>query len=65
MTYLTVAQVAQRLDASETTVRRWIRDGRLPATRHGARVWLIEESALEGFKRPKKGPPFKGGASSD
>lgn len=33
--YLTTAQVAEQLQVDESTIRRWIVDGRLPATRPG------------------------------
>jgi excisionase family DNA binding protein len=38
---LTLAQVRQRLQVSDRTVRRWVNDGSLPAVRlhgHGIRV---------------------------
>lgn len=33
--YLTTSQVAEQLQVDESTIRRWIVDGRLPATRPG------------------------------
>jgi excisionase family DNA binding protein len=48
-TYLTPAQVAERLQVPVTTVvRYWIGSGRLQAMRAG-RTWRISESALQEF----------------
>jgi excisionase family DNA binding protein len=44
---LTVAEAASRAARSPATVRRWIREGRLPAERVGARH-LIRSEDLEG-----------------
>ena len=46
---LTVEQVAQRLQFSEETVRRWIRDGRLRATLMGSMRggYRVRESDVE------------------
>jgi excisionase family DNA binding protein len=57
---LTAAQVAERLDVGRSTVNLWCRQGRFP----GARVenspvgqyWLIPESDIKNFARPKRGP---------
>jgi excisionase family DNA binding protein len=57
---LTAAQVAERLDVGRSTVNLWCRQGRFP----GAHVenspvgqyWLIPESDLKNFARPKRGP---------
>lgn len=42
---LTVQQAAERLLADESTVRRWIRSGRLTAHRPGRRL-LVPEDAI-------------------
>lgn len=42
---LTVPQAAKRAGRTEETVRRWIRAGRLPATKVGTQH-VIEESSL-------------------
>ena len=57
---LTVAEVAGRLSAGESSVRLWARSGRLK----GARMvetpfgsyWEIPESSLTGFEKEKPGP---------
>ena len=47
----TVAQIAHSLDVSELTVRRYIRAGELPATKH-SRSWVIKRSDLEQLLSP-------------
>ena len=58
MTFLTTAQVAARLNRDASQVRRWCESGKLPAQKFG-RAWMIDESALEEFERPKRGRPKK------
>ena len=50
-TWLTVRQIAQRLQVNEQVVRRWIRAGELPAARLGSRKlgYRISEAALAAF----------------
>ncbi len=64
--WLTVADVARRLQVSEETVRRWIRAGELPVLsldpgtpRAGYR---IRESDLEHFYEGRYGPVGKAAA---
>jgi len=57
---LTTAQVAQRYDVDESTVRRWCRDRRIVAVRLGGvfrALWRIPEASLLGFDKPKAGRP--------
>ena len=50
MTYLTVAEVAERLKVYPGTVKRWLRDGRLVGVSLGDRAgWRIAEDDLERF----------------
>lgn len=63
----TVAEVAPRLACSEVTVRRRIRDGSLPAIKHG-RIIRVRESDLvafihasHGWRRPKRPKPSSKG----
>lgn len=47
---LTVDDVAGRLSANEKTIRRWIKDGRLPAVNLGHRMgYRIREADLDQF----------------
>jgi len=57
MNLLSTVQVAQRFNVDSSTVRRWIEHGHLPATRLGARSWMVNEADLEGFEPPKRGRP--------
>jgi excisionase family DNA binding protein len=45
--WYSVAEVAQLLGVSRTTVWRWIRDGRLPARRVGPRTLRVERRVVE------------------
>lgn len=48
--YLTVEQVAERLQVRRETVREWLRRGLLPGVRLGDRTgWRIRPSDLERF----------------
>ena len=46
--YVTVAEAAKRLNIHPESVRRLIRNGKLPA-RKFANTWLIERTTLEQF----------------
>jgi excisionase family DNA binding protein len=50
---LTVAEVANYLRVSETTVWRWCSDGRLPAFRIG-RGWRVQRGDLEQHIKAQK-----------
>jgi excisionase family DNA binding protein len=50
---LDVETVARELHAGQSTIRRAIREGRLPAVRIGRRV-LIRRDALEGFVKDEE-----------
>jgi len=45
---LTIAQVAERLQLTENTIRKYVRAGNLPALKAG-RVWRVRESDLLEF----------------
>ena len=47
--YLTPAQVAEELHVTVVTVRRWIGNGELRASKAGPRRWMIRKSDLEAF----------------
>ena len=51
-----VDEVAQRLNLHVKTVRRFIREGRLPAKRIG-KAYRITRSALDEFAGASEGPP--------
>ncbi len=62
--WLTVADVAERLRVSQETVRRWIRDGRLPVLDLGGPKvgYRIKESDLLTFVTERYGPLAKSAA---
>lgn len=45
--WISVEQAAKALAVSEPTIRRWINDDRLTASRIGPRLWRIRRSALD------------------
>ena len=45
--WLTVRQVASRLQVSPRTVQRWVRDGAIPSRLTGGRCRRIPESAVD------------------
>ena len=47
--YLTPAQVADELHVTVVTVRRWIANRELKATKAGPRRWMIRRSDLDAF----------------
>jgi excisionase family DNA binding protein len=47
--YLTPAQVADELQVTVVTVRRWIASRELRATKAGPRRWMIRRSDLADF----------------
>ena len=53
MTVLTLKEVAQRLKLHPNTLRRYAKEGKLPAMKFG-RVWRIEEEDLVKFMRAMK-----------
>ena len=47
--YLTPAQVAEELHVTVVTVRRWIANGALAASKVGPRRWMIRRADLDAF----------------
>ncbi len=45
----TVAEVADEMRVSRATAWRWIRDGKLPATRVGSRNYRVADADLQAF----------------
>jgi excisionase family DNA binding protein len=59
--WLTVAQVAERLQVSEVTVRRWLREGALAGRQLGGRAgWRVSSDELERFMRTRDGAGARG-----
>lgn len=51
--FLSLEDVAERLQVSDRTVRRWVKDGKLAAYKPG-REWRIRPSDLENFLESRK-----------
>ena len=48
--WLTVSEICERLRVHEETVRRWLREGKLPGRAFGGRTgYRVRESDLESF----------------
>ena len=47
--YLTPAQVADELHVTVVTVRRWIANRELPASKAGPRRWTVRRTDLDRF----------------
>ena len=60
---LTVEDVAAALHLSAQTVWRYVREGKIPASKIGRR-YLIPESAVEAMLEPKQEPPTGGEAQA-
>ncbi len=52
---LTVPEAARRVGKNAETVRRWIREGRLPATKVGTQH-VIDEADLDALTRSETAP---------
>lgn len=50
--YVTVAEAADLLGVAQSTIRRWIREERIPAYRLGDRRILLRHHDLEGLAVP-------------
>lgn len=56
--YFTIKDVAKKMDVSEETARRWIRDGKLAAEDMGGRLgYRISQEDLERFFQLRNGIP--------
>jgi excisionase family DNA binding protein len=63
--YLTPAQVAIELHVTVVTVRRWIANGELRASKAGPRKWMVRRSDLAGFLSGDTGSDVTVEASED
>lgn len=52
---LTVPQAARRLRRNPETLRRWIREGKLPARKIGTQH-IIDERSLDAFEKVRRPP---------
>jgi len=52
--WLTLAEVADELRVNPSTVRLWVSQGRLPASRVGRRKWLVRRSELDRMLASKR-----------
>jgi excisionase family DNA binding protein len=49
---------ARKLGYSPRSIRRFIKEGRLPAERVGVRIWLLLESDIESFRAGLEAAPW-------
>jgi len=59
MPLLSTKDIAARFGQSLPTARRWCALGRIPGAHKLGRDWFVEETALEGWRPPRKGAPPK------
>ena len=59
---LTTAQAADRLSITHSLVCKYIREGRLPATKFG-KAWVIQEKDLDAFASTPRKVGWKKGRS--
>lgn len=59
MTWLTTAQAAEQLGASQLQVQRWLKAGRLKGQLMSARLWLVSAASVAGFVKRPRGRPRK------
>jgi excisionase family DNA binding protein len=65
MEYLTVEQVAERLQVSAWTVRRWLREGELEGSHLSDRAgWRVPEGAIERFLQARSNQADNGAAAN-
>jgi excisionase family DNA binding protein len=62
--YQTIEEVAEGLQVSDQTIRRWIKSGRLPAYKPG-REWRIKTKDLEEFLEARSSPKVPARPSPD
>ena len=55
---LTLKEITERLKFHPNTLRRYVRQGKLPAVKFG-RVWRVEEKDLENFIQAGKKQELK------
>lgn len=62
---MTIREVAERLETKPVNVHKWRERGLFPNARQipglkigRGEVWLIPESDIETFQKPKRGKPF-------
>lgn len=58
-THYTIKEVCETLRLADSTVRRYIREGKMRAVKIGS-VWRISESAIAEFLSTDGGMPDKG-----
>ena len=63
--YLSPAQVAEELQVTTVTVRRWIASGELPAARAGPRKWRIRRADVSQMLSPEAQRPDASVAPSE
>lgn len=53
MALLTISESAKRLNITERTLRKWLREGVLPGVKMG-RIWRVDDQDLEEFIHQSK-----------
>ncbi|HFE67145.1 MAG TPA: DNA-binding protein [Chloroflexi bacterium] len=57
---ISASEAARRLNVSQASISRWIRDGRVPGAIKVANMWLVPDNlTLDDINRPRMGRPRK------
>jgi excisionase family DNA binding protein len=48
---ISVTEAAAQLGVAESTIKRWIKENKLDAERHGKRSWKIKQSSVDAKKQ--------------
>lgn len=55
---ISASEMARRLDVSQTTISRWLHEGRVPNAMKVSNMWLVpDDTTLDDIDRPKMGRP--------
>lgn len=59
---ISASEMARRLKVSQTTMSRWIQEGRVPNAMKVSNMWLVpEDTTIDDIDRPKMGRPSTSG----
>ena len=61
---ISASEAARRLNIAQTTLSRWIRQGRVPGAKKVANIWLVHDNlTLDDIDTPTVGKPKRAAKS--